>query len=137
MRDIDANIRKAVFQQVLKARIFHGDIPGPCHPSNLSYRHRLEIMRHGLSDRDPNVQKIAEGLMKDWLEAHERTFGAIKADPDSSYRKEDALIALLGEYKVFKRKEEDLAVLENLVKSIFKLRTDIRDAIEFGGERPS
>ncbi|KAH6906790.1 nuclear condensing complex subunit [Coprinopsis sp. MPI-PUGE-AT-0042] len=121
--------------QVLKAHIFHGDKQGPCHPSNLDCQHRLEIVRHGLSDRDLNVCKVAEGLMKDWLEAHERTFHAVKADPDSVYRREDALIALLGDYNLYKRKPEDLIVLEKLVKCIFKLRTDIRDAIEFGGRK--
>ncbi|KAH6906768.1 nuclear condensing complex subunit [Coprinopsis sp. MPI-PUGE-AT-0042] len=144
LRDEKPVVRKALYDHVLKAKIYKdkdaGDFsPGSCHPTKLDTTHRLEIMHYGLRDREKEVKTAAESLLVNWLAAYERTFQQVKAEPESSaaalLRKDDGLIAFLSEFSVHTLDKDDLETLESMVRCIFIARQDIRNAMDFGDRK--
>ncbi|EAU89337.2 hypothetical protein CC1G_03602 [Coprinopsis cinerea okayama7 len=136
LRDRDEAVRKAVYQNVLKAKISNVKDEekemGPCHPTKLNRKDCLEILKNGLRDRDPSVCTAAELLVKEWIHEFEELEG-VKDEPDTEQKRVEAPItALLGKFRLLRTSSANLEVLATMVKCIFKVRQDIFDAIQFG-----
>jgi condensin complex subunit 3 len=140
-RDKDANIRKLVYKQVLVKGIFELAIDdageeyqqrGPCHPTNLPLETLETIIKNGLRDRDPAVRAAAALLIDEWVKAFE--LESVKPEPDVEERAHEGVVELLKLFEVDKRvHEEELGVVEDLLKSVFGMRKGVFEGVAFQG----
>ena len=135
-RDKDSGIRKLVYKEVLKKGIPDtGEDEvirrGPCHPARLKLQDLETIIKNGLRDRDASVRSAAASLIDEWVKAFESE--SVKPEPDLEERLEAGVISLLELFDIVQRDPEDLAVVEELLMSIFSSRKELFDQIEFQG----
>ncbi len=121
-RDVDTTVRRLVYGSVLLA---HADLPddampGAAHPRALTIAQREQIVRNGLGDREPAVRAAAGKFIGAWVDA-------VSVGTKKGPALED-LLAFLGTFD-----PRESAAVEDALLSVFVMRIDVFDALEFDG----
>jgi condensin complex subunit 3 len=129
-RDVDPNVRKLVYSTVLEPNCTivtdaesKDEAMGPSHPRVFSIEQREVVIRNGLGDREEAVKNAAAKLVSMWLDVARVGIPHVN---DKSI--EADIVSFL---QLFDLVENSAA--EDALLSIFKLRPDILDALEFNG----
>lgn len=124
MRDVDPNVRRAVYAVVLNPdkAIVNDDMIDVTHPRAMKISDREQIVRNGLGDREEAVKVAAAKLISGWVDVVQT--GIVKNE-----REEADIIAFL---RLFDLVHEG-TVAEDALLSVFKTRVDILDSLTFGG----
>ena len=128
MRDVDANVRRAVYAVVLNPdkAVTNEEMIDVTHPRAMKIADRESIIRNGLGDREESVKAAAAKLISGWVDIVQ--MGTVKSE-----REEADIIAFL---RLFDLVHEG-TVAQDALLSVFKTRVDILDSLTFGGESPT